>query len=381
MKWASHLASTSRLEDAVDEIGDSLVEDLGGHNADLVLAFVSPEYADYYSRLADCVGQYFPDALLVGCTAGGVIAGAQEIEQSPALSLTAASLPGVTIKPFHLESMPHRWTEAIGVANADQPSFMVLPDPFTGNAEPLLRWLDNAYPDSVVVGGLASGANHPGGNVLFHNAEQHRSGTLGLAFTGDLRIDTLVAQGCRPIGSPMFITRADGNLLFELDGEPAMIALEALYASLGSRDQKLFETSLFIGMVMNESRQVYSRGDFLIRNLVGIAPERNAVVVGAKLHEQRVVQFHLRDAATSAEDLQELLETSQAREPRGGLMFSCLGRGQHLYGRPNHDSELFAKHHPGVALGGFFCNGEIGQVQGQTHLHGYTSSIALFSPS
>jgi len=379
MKWACTLASTTRLEDACDEAADGLISELGDSNADVVFAFISPEYEDHYSQLAPCLANQFGDALLFGCTAGGVIGGGEERERAPAISLAAASLPGVTIRPFHLESMPHRWAESIGMDAADEPSFVVLPDPFTGNTEPLLHWLDNAYPDSTVVGGIASGANHPGGNVLFRGREQHRSGTIGLALTGAVRIDTLVAQGCKPIGTPMFVTRADGNLLLELDGIPASKVLESLYADLDRRDRRLFRNSLFMGLVMNESRQVYERGDFLIRNLVGLAPEHDGVVVAAKLRERQVVQFHLRDAATSADDLDEMLAASVGKNAAGALMFSCLGRGEMLYGRPDHDSKLFASHHPGVPVAGFFCNGEIGPVHGQTHLHGYTSSIAMFS--
>jgi len=378
MKWASDLAATTRLEDAIDEVADSLIADLGGADPDLVIAFVSPEYEGYYSQLPRCVAAHFPNAQLVGCSAGGVIGGGEEVERAPALSLTAAALPGVDIKPFHLESMPHHWAGAIDVDPEKDPTFVMLSEPFSGNAEPLARWLDNAYPTSTVVGGIASGAEEPGGNVLFHNDQQYRDGSLGLALTGNLRVDTLVAQGCRPIGSPMFVTRSDGNLLLELDGVPAMAVLESLYKELGPADQILFKTSLFMGLVMNDARQVYERGDFLIRSLAGVSQERSALVIAAKLRDQQVVQFHLRDGDTSAQDLDELLVKSTGFEPQGALMFSCLGRGAGMYGVPNHDSTLFAKHHPGVPLGGFFCNGEIGPVQGQTHLHGYTSSIALF---
>jgi small ligand-binding sensory domain FIST len=103
--------------------------------------------------------------------------------------------------------------------------------------------------------------------------------------------------------------------------------------------------------------------------------------VAAEVREGSVVQFHLRDAQTSADDLAAHLR-ERAREPRpaGALLFSCLGRGRHLYGAPDHDSSVFAARYGGVPLGGFFCNGEIGPVHGRTFLHGYTSSFGLFGP-
>ncbi|HTM19139.1 MAG TPA: FIST C-terminal domain-containing protein, partial [Kofleriaceae bacterium] len=191
---------------------------------------------------------------------------------------------------------------------------------------------------------------------------------------------TVVAQGCRPIGAPLFATRAEGNLIHELDGTPAVEVLESLYSELPARDQALFRTSLFIGVVMDERREVYRQGDFLVRNLIGIDARSGALAVSARLRANAVVQFQLRDADTSAADLQALLDARDGDAPAGALLFSCMGRGEMLYGRPHHDAEMFRARVGAVPLGGFFCNGEIGPVAGRTHLHGYTSSFALFRP-
>ena len=93
-----------------------------------------------------------------------------------------------------------------------------------------------------------------------------------------------------------------------------------------------------------------------------------------------MVQFHLRDARTSAADLDELLGRYARAARHGALLFSCLGRGEHLYGEPDHDTDAFRRHVGDVPLGGFFCNGEIGPVHGTTFLHGYTSAFGLFRP-
>jgi small ligand-binding sensory domain FIST len=210
----------------------------------------------------------------------------------------------------------------------------------------------------------------------------YRAGLVGVAMCGDIEVDTIVAQGCRPIGEPMFVTGCQRNIVRELDGRPALKVLQELYQHLEARDQELFRHSLFLGIVMDESRQQYRQGDFLIRNIVGMDSATGALAIGAMLRESLVVQFHLRDAETSAEDLDELL----ARHARGGhgrgvegsLLFSCLGRGAALYGRPDHDSEVFRRRLGEIPLGGFFCNGEIGPLHGSTFLHGYTSAFGLF---
>ncbi len=133
---------------------------------------------------------------------------------------------------------------------------------------------------------------------------------------------------------------------------------------------------------MDEFEEEPKAGDFLIRNLVGIDPKSGAVAVGEYLHEGMRVRFHLRDANTSAEDLHAVLTGYESEKDTvsGALLFSCLGRGEHLYGRPNVDTGVFKQHLGDVPVGGFFCNGEIGPVGGTTFLHGYTSSFGLFRP-
>jgi small ligand-binding sensory domain FIST len=205
-----------------------------------------------------------------------------------------------------------------------------------------------------------------------------------MAMHGDIVIDPIVAQGCRPIGRSMRITRSHQNLLLELDERPTLEVLRELYDSLNERDQGLARHSLFLGVVMSEFQENPQLGDFLIRNIVGMEPKAGALAIGEILHEGQIVQFHLRDAQTSAEDLTAMLTryTQSQKTPKvvGALLFSCLGRGMYLYGRPDHDTDLFRSTVGNIPLGGFFCNGEIGPVGGTTYLHGYTSSFGIFRP-
>jgi small ligand-binding sensory domain FIST len=273
------------------------------------------------------------------------------------------------------------WRSRLGVAPADEPGFVLLADPFTFDSEGLVRALDMHYPLASKAGGLASGGRQPGANALYFDGRSYSSGAVGFALTGEVEVDTVVAQGCRPIGSPMFVTRCQDNLLQGLDGRSPYEVLADIYESLAPRDRELFQHSLFLGIVMRPERQQHGQGDFLVRNIVGADPKSGVLAIGAPLEMHMVVQFHLRDAQTSHDDLAAML-TRYRREssgtPRGALLFSCLGRGQFLYGRPDHDTKIFRDHLGHVPLGGFFCNGEIGPVDGRTFLHGYTSSFALF---
>ena len=312
------------------------------------------------------------------------------MEQQPALSITAASLPDVVIDGFHikgdalpdLDAGPQLWEDLMQVAKSDDPQFVILADPFSFPVQNLILGLDFAFDRSAKIGGLASGARQQGQNALFLNDEVYSDGAVGVGLHGNIVVDTVVAQGCRPIGSPMRITGSQRNLLQELDGKRPLDVLRELFQQLDERDRGLMRNSLFLGVVMDEFIDQPQHGDFLIRNVMGMDENSGAVAIGELLKEGQLVQFHLRDAETSAEDLVAVLERyageNRENQAQGALLFSCLGRGQHLYGKPNHDSEVFKDKLGSVPLGGFFCNGEIGPVSGTTFLHGYTSSFGIF---
>ena len=315
------------------------------------------------------------------------------MEQEPALSLTVASLPGVSVKPIRLEgrslpsldAAPDDWHDALGVDPAAEPQFVLLVDPISFPAQNLLLGMDYAYPGAAKIGGLASAAQGTRQNGLFLGRDYHDSGAVGVALSGNIIVETVVAQGCRPIGEPMRITRSDRNFLVELDDQPPIDVLRRIYQRAGQRDRDLMQHSLFLGVVMDEFIDDPQQGDFLIRNVMGMDQRSGVLAIGEMLKEGQLVQFHLRDAETSADDLTAVLERyaidNRENPAHGALLFSCLGRGKYLYGKSNHDTEVFHdKVGAAVPLGGFFCNGEIGPVSGTTFLHGYTSSFGIFRP-
>jgi small ligand-binding sensory domain FIST len=389
MKWCSVLSASPETSRALDEVVERVHEDLHGAAPQLVVAFVSPDHG--FPETSEALGAAFPDATILGTSARSVIGAGRELEEEPGLALAAAELPGVAIHPFQLGShelpapgeAPAWWRERLGLAHGVRPSFVLLADPFSCDAETLVGGLDASFPGAPKIGGLASAATAPGGNSLLCAGRIAGEGLVGVALHGELEVDTIVAQGCRPIGHPLFVTRARDQLLFELDGRKPADVLQAIFDAAGERDRELFRTSLFLGIEMKEALSEYHQGDFLVRNLVGLDARSGALVVGARLHDGQVVQFHLRDAETSARDLEERLaryRSAQAAPPSdaGALLFSCLGRGQYLYGQPDHDSAAFARQLGRIPLAGFFCNGEIGPVEGRTFLHGYTSAFAIF---
>lgn len=391
MRWASSLSLRPDSAGAFAETANAVEAQLGGSSPDLLLVFASSDHAGGYERIAALARRRFPAALVAGCTAGGVIGDAHEAEEGPALSLTAAALPGVELSAFHVEmtSLPpadaagaRAWRALVGRAPEASPKLLLLADPFTIDARELVDGLDRAYPGAPKFGGLASGGGQPGENRLLLGSDVHRSGALGIAFSGDLAVETVIAQGCRPIGAPMLVTRCDGGLLQEVDRRPPVNVLGDLYGSLGERDRELMRHSLFLGIEMRADRVEYDPGEILVRNILGADEESGAMAIGAELRPMMVVQFVLRDARTAEDDLRRMLERRlrSGTPPAGALLFSCVGRGAGLFGRPDHDTALFEEKLGPAPLGGFFCNGEIGPVGGTTFLHGYTSAFAIFDP-
>lgn len=392
MKWTSTVSEQPDLNDAIAECAVAIKSAVGNESLDLAIAFISPHYEDAYERVADLLAEHLGAKQIFGCSGGGVIGNGLEIEQRAGVSITAAVLPNVDIKSFHLQvhhlpdldAGPDKWEDLLGVTADRDPHFLMVADPYSFPVQNLLMGMDFAFPKAVKIGGLASGASRPGGNALFLNGQVLRTGAIGLALDGNIVVDTVVAQGCRPVGEPMRITKSESNMLLELDGQAPMEVLRALFHELPKRDQELLGHSLFLGVVMDEFIDAPVQGDFLIRNVVGMNQDTGGLAIGEMLKEGQLVQFHLRDAETSTDDLDAVLSryAGENRENNipGALLFSCLGRGQFLYGHPNHDADLFREKLGPVPLGGFFCNGEIGPVSGTTFLHGYTSSFGLFRP-
>ena len=354
---------------------------------DLLLAFVSQQHAGAYDRIAGWLREELSTTVIAGCSASGVIGAGRELEGREAVSLTAGWLPDVRVRATHLteipaDANPARWCEMLRLHPDEPVHFLLLVDPTSCDAELLLQGLDAAFPNASKLGGVAGpGAGDPP-VALFCGGELHQGGALVVSFQGAYELHCVVAQACRPVGEPYIVTRAQGNIIKELNaGKPAEV-LRRVYDGMTARDHALFNTSLFLGMDRGENRTRYESGDFSIRNVLGIEPDSGAMAVDQRVNPYQVVQFHLRDPDTAAQELnqrlRDLARTDLTSRVRGALLFSCLGRGERLYGIANHDSDAFARRVGPISLSGFFSNGEIGPTSSKSALHGYASVFAVF---
>ena len=249
MRWASHVSERPSWEDALAECADAVAAELGsGVEPDLVAVFASPHHGEADQPLLDGTRARFPSATIIGCSGAGVIGGGHEVEDAPGLSITAGSLPDVTVRGFYIrtddlpsaDAPPEAWAERIDVPLDADPAFVLLADPYTFDADALLSGMDYAFPGAVKIGGLASGGGGPTRpHALFLNDTAYREGAVGVALYGNVVVDTVVAQGCRPIGEPMRITGADRNVLLSLDVEAPLKRLQDLYERASERDRAL----------------------------------------------------------------------------------------------------------------------------------------------
>jgi small ligand-binding sensory domain FIST len=378
---------------ATGEVIGQVAEALAGARPDLVVFFVTPPHVRSFGEVHAAVHELLSPRCLLGASAVAVLGGAREVEERPALSVWAASDLGA-VTPVRLEvletpsgtliaGLPSTAAGGDGDAGAGAPDgataggqvLLLLSDPFTFPSAAFLQHLEGGEPPLRVVGGLASAAYGPGGNRLVLDDRIYTDGAVGALLPADVDVSTVVSQGCRPVGQPYTVTRAEGHLLHELGGRPALARLQDLVEHLPPEERQLLAQGVHLGRVIDEHKIDFQRGDFLIRGVMGADPSSGTLAIGDELEVGATVQFQVRDAASADDDLRALLSGQDAD---GALVFTCNGRGARLFGEPDHDASVVSELTGTAALGGMFCAGELGPVGGRTFLHGFTASMALF---
>jgi small ligand-binding sensory domain FIST len=387
MPYAASLSTLADTASAVEAVCRDVNSQLSGARPDLVFVFVSPAHAERFEEIPVQIMAALQCRHLLGCS-GEMIAGvSREVEDGPAISLWAAVLPDAELESFHVtfqrtpdgflsEGLP----EFPADAKDDARAVFLLGDPFSCAVDVLIERFADELPDVPLIGGMASGGRGPGQNRLFWNGACLDRGGVGVIVRGGPRIQAIVSQGCRPIGSPYVVTKADQNVVFELGGKPALERLQELFGTLPERDRQLVHRGLNLGIAMNEYQDKFQRGDFLISNVMGADQDSGAIGIGNLVRTGQTVQFHVRDAETADEELVHLLQrhTEGDRKFEAALLFSCNGRGTRLFSEPHHDAQAIAAACGPLPLAGFFAQGELGPVGKKNYIHGFTASVALF---
>jgi len=387
MRFASSSSTAASTRDATVEVCDDIKVQMGS-DVDLACLFVSPHHADSLEELVSEIRRRLNVAHLVGCTAVGVITNDQEIEDEPGISLWCSQLPNTTIELMHLrlEKTPDGmvfvgWPEVMIDEWPQSTVLLTVSEPFSFPMDSLLQRIDDDHPGTKVVGGVASSSHEPGGNRLIFEDKVLDEGAVIVALSGDVAMETVVSQGCRPIGDPMVITKAERNEVFELRGKPALSQLIAMFDLLPTREKRLVQQGVYLGRVVNEYQDSFQMGDFLIRNVTAMDRETGCLTVAEYMRAGQTVQFHIRDEETADNEMELLLlglKSKESFDAQAGLLFSCNGRGSNFFSNPHHDAQLLRRTLGEIPVGGFFAAGEIGPIGDKNFMHGYTASILLF---
>lgn len=378
--FAAALSQHPDFAVATGDVVGRVLEALGdpGSPPDLAMLFVTPVHASELHKIVATVNATLRPATMLGCAAVSVVGGEKEVERGPGISLWAGRTGPVT--PFHLTVAQSPdgltftgWPESIP---DDASALLLLPDPFTFPTDDLLRRMEEDRPGLPVVGGMASAARAPGGNRLVIDDRVVTAGAVGAFLGPDIEVSTVVSQGCRPVGSPFVVTRAEQNIVYELAGRSAVERLQEVAAGLSDEDRELLAELVQIGRVIDENKLDFGPGDFLVRGVVGADPNSGALRVGDIVDVGSTAQFQVRDASTADQELRKMVD---GRSADAALVFTCNGRGTHLFPEPDHDAMVVSESLGGAPVAGMFCAGELGPIGGHNFMHGFTASVVLLS--
>lgn len=387
IKIGSAMSTQSDPGAAAAEVLEAANRELDDASPDLAFVFASSHPVDGMERIVEQLAPGLDGATMLGCTTQTAIGGGREVEEGPAVALWLGHLPGATITPFHLAIENTADGNAmVGLPLVEEPlrALFLLTDPYTFPTQRFLQDLNEDYPELPVLGGQASGAG--AGEVrLVLGDRVLTGGAVGVQIGGNIRVRTVVSQGCKPIGSPYIVTDVRRNIIFQLAGKPPLIRLREILGKLGREDRARAAHNLHMGVVIDERKADPKPGDFLIRPVLQADPRTGAMSVGEVLNLGQTIQFQVRDAAAADADLKSMLEghlnDHGSDRISGALLFTCNGRGIGLFGTPDHDVSALQEAMPGLPVAGMFCGGEIGPIGGVNFLHGFTASVALFEES
>jgi small ligand-binding sensory domain FIST len=379
------LAVDNDLVVAAERATTQALEAIEGQRPDLMAVFVSGGDDTPTSEALQRAEGMAKSSTAIGCSAPGVIGAGRGVEASPAVAVWCAVLPDVHTRSFSLEVLPSSDGMAVvGMPeqHADDAVAILLADPWSFPVDGFIEQTNTALPGLPIVGGMAAGARGRGSTRLLVDDRVVDRGAVGVMLGGPVAAKTAVSQGCRPVGPAMTVTASQGNVILELAGTPALVKLQEILANLPPTEQALVSEGLHLGVARDEYVEDHGQGDFLIRGIAGADEATRGLVVGDLVEIGSTVRFQVRDAAAADSDLRETLEnfrlSSGLGPVEGALLFSCNGRGAHLFGSADHDPQLLQSVLSGQGVAGCFAAGEIGPVGGRNFVHGFTASILAF---
>lgn len=388
MRWKTAISQQADTSAAFLHACDSLRLQ-SRDEVDVLLVFFSEHHAASARELGLAMVQAFPRAVCLGCNAAGVVGSSNLGPSGASLSVTAGMLPGVQVRPVRFEADVHDqpsfdWRGELGMPEA--PHFLILSQATGFETSGLLHALDRAFPQTCKFGGLIEAGTAVGCRLILEGHVYHH-GAIGLALAGNVSVDTLVAQGCRPIGEPVIVVSHSQNVVHGFDRGNPMQVFRQMVGGLSEAERELAHHAMFVGIGVGDSAGVYNQGDFLIRNIIGFNPKTGDLAVAAPIGDHEVLQFHLMDSTTSGAAFESVVSTfasgpgQQAEQPALALLFSGFAGDQSRSDKALLESDILRAHLNATPIAGFFSEGEIAPIGLKSRVHGYASSVAILRAS
>jgi small ligand-binding sensory domain FIST len=359
----------------------------GTRTANVAIVFAGIKHDDdEYAGVLSAVRRTLPDARIIGCSATGVLTGAEEVENANAVAVevlvgepplpTPLFLPGVRADPRVAGArLGERAREALG-GDIDGAALAVLVDPAELDAADFVAGIADAAPELLITGAGASGGEQ--GCRVFWEESAHADSAVALVLPKELHPSLGMTQGCQALGDPLTITAAEGNLILEIEGRPAVEALDRTLSDPRHPGLRQMTPHLLAGIGELGSA---GRSNYVVRPFYVPDGDRAALAVAEPVRAGQTICFTLRDAIGARDDMKAMLdEQAEARgadTPKFGFYFNCAGRGSALYGQPGLDPELIRRRFGALSLAGIESSFEIAPTFGRPRIHMFTGVLLL----
>ena len=344
---------------------------LGEPPASLGFLYVTDLLADHLGDILDFFRARTGVPHWVGSVGIGICATGREYLDEPALAVMLGEFAPDSFRIFSGVNAENDLGLVSFKCGERASNFAIVhADPRNNDVSELIAGIAGKVESGFLVGGLSSSRQQ---NLQIAD-KVTEGGISGVLFSDEVSIATRLTQGCSPIGPKHVITEAQRNIIFMLDGRPALDVLKEDIGEKLAQDLNRLGNLIFAGLPITGS----DTGDYLVRNLVGIDVQRGLVAIGEVVESGGQVMFCRRDGASSTEDMQRMLTSMKEglyTRPRGGVYYSCIGRGANLFGQDSEELKLIKDAFGEFPLVGFFCNGEISH----NRLYGYTGVLTLFA--
>lgn len=348
--------------------------------AECAFVFLSADWADHLADLTEILQIEGRAKRVIGCCADGIMGGEHEFENVTGCTVLFLNSPRLQVRTWLINE-----AFRLPVDEPKEGAWMLLGHPMRLEVSNLLKDMNAVWPGMPVLGGMASGSAQTPEEALetlfTFDSEHGRHDAAGmLLHLGGVKIIPLVSQGCRPIGEPWTITRAQDDLVYAMGGKPAWQMLQEALETLPLKARLDAQGNIMAGLAANEYQEEFKSGDFVVRPIRGGDPVTGALRINARPRTGQTLQFQLRERTAAEEDLRQHCAAHLAShaKPWAGLLFGCVGRGVQLFGLPGHDAGMLQQELGPFPLAGFFTGGEIGPVGGVNFLHTFSACAALF---